>query len=489
MSGAIFGAIDLGASSGRVMAGVFSDGGLELVEIARFPNGPVEKNGSLFWDFETLFKAIKAGLNQLGEYASARESNIVSIGIDTWAVDYGLLDDAGNLLATPRHYRDERNLLGVSAVHGLVVQEDLYQENGLQFLPFNTLYQLAAEQLQNAELLQEAKTMLLIPDLIAFLLTGQKRAEVTNASTTGLLDVHSHKWNLELCRKLNISIEILPELIQPGETYGILNNSDVDHPALDGTKIVAVASHDTASAVLAVPNLDEHGAYLSSGTWSLIGVETDAPVLNDNASKANFTNELGVASKTRFLKNISGLWLIQESIRAWNESGNHLTVAELVEDARKSTTSARINVSDPEFAAPGNMPARVQVHVTRNGGIAPQTPADIARCIFESLADAYAKALAEIELATGRKVKKLNIVGGGSQNTLLSQLAADRCGVEVLAGPVEATAIGNLIAQAQNHFTSLGGFDLKTLTGQRAFINHNFAPTQYLPSKESNGKH
>lgn len=489
MSGAIFGAIDLGASSGRVMAGVFSESGLELVEIARFPNGPVEKDGHLFWNFEALFSAIKAGLNQLGEYAAAHDSKVVSIGIDTWAVDYGLLDHEGKLLATPRHYRDERNLLGVSAVHALISQEDLYQENGLQFLPFNTLYQLAAEQLQNAELLKQAKTMLLIPDLIAFLLTGECRAEVTNVSTTGLLDVHSQKWNLELCKKLNIPIEMLSELIEPGETYGTLNNSDVNHPALSGTKIVAVASHDTASAVLAVPNLDEHGAYLSSGTWSLIGVEADAPVLNDNASKANFTNELGVNSKIRFLKNISGLWLIQESIRAWNESGNHLTVAELVEDARRSTTTARINVNDPEFATPGNMPAKVQVHVSRNGGIAPQTPADIARCIFESLADAYVKALAEIELATGRKVQKLNIVGGGSQNTLLSQLAADRCGVEVLAGPVEATAIGNLMAQAQNHFSTLGGFDLKTLSGQRAFINHNFAPTQYLPSKESNGKH
>lgn len=489
MSNAVFGAIDLGASSGRVMAGVFSDDGLDLVEIARFPNGPIELDGKLFWDFNALFKAIKAGLLQLGEFAAARDANVISVGIDTWAVDYALIDADGHLLATPRHYRDERNLLGVGAVHGIVSQEELYQENGLQYLPFNTLYQLAAEQLQNAELLANAHKFLLIPDLIAFLLTGQQRAEVTNASTTGLLDVRSHKWNLELCNRLKISTSLLPELIQPGEVYGLLNNEEVAHPALAETKIVAVASHDTASAVLAVPNLDANGAYLSSGTWSLIGVETDAPVLNDNASKANFTNELGVASKTRFLKNLSGLWLIQESIRAWNEAGNHVSVIELVEDARKVSTDARINVNDPEFAAPGNMPSRIQVHVSRNGGKAPQTPAEIARCIFESLADAYAVAIGEIELATGRKVQRLNIVGGGSQNTLLSQLAADRCGIEVLAGPVEATAIGNLIAQAQNHYSSLGGFDLSNLSGQRAFINHNFAPKKYQPSKDSNGKH
>lgn len=488
MSNAVFGAIDLGASSGRVMAGVFSEAGLELVEISRFANGPVEQDGKLFWNFNALFSAIKAGLLQLGDFAAAHNAKVISVGIDTWAVDYALIDADGKMLATPRHYRDERNHLGVGAVHAMVSQEDLYQENGLQFLPFNTLYQLAAEQLQNEDLLAAADKFLLIPDLIAYLLTGKQRAEVTNASTTGLLDVHTHQWNLGLCEKLRLSASLLPELIQPGEAYGLLRNPDIQHPALSETKIVAVASHDTASAVLAVPNLDADGAYLSSGTWSLIGVETDEPVLNDNASKANFTNELGVAAKTRFLKNLSGLWLIQESLRAWNESGNHVNVAELVEDARKVTTSARINVNDPEFAAPGNMPSRIQVHVSRNGGRAPQTPAEIARCIFESLADAYAISIAEIELATGRKVKRLNIVGGGSQNTLLSQLAADRCNLEVLAGPVEATAIGNLMAQAQNFYSTLGGFDLTKLSGQRAFINKNFAPMKYQPSKEPDGK-
>lgn len=485
MSNAIFGAIDLGASSGRVMAGVFEDDQLDLVEIARFPNGPVNRDGSLYWDFNALFTAIKAGLLQLGEFAAARDAEVISVGIDTWAVDYALVGKTGELLAEPRHYRDERNLLGVGAVHAMVSQESLYQQNGLQFLPFNTMYQLAAEQLQNPEMLGLADKFLLIPDLIAFLLTGERRAEVTNASTTGLLDVRTHEWNLELCEKLRISNSLLPDLIQPGEVYGILNHPELQHPALTNTKIVAVASHDTASAVLAVPNLDADGAYLSSGTWSLIGVETDEPVLNEAASKANFTNELGVDSKTRFLKNLSGLWLIQECLRTWNEAGNHVKVAELVEDARKVSSSARINVNDPEFAAPGNMPARIQVHVSRNGGIAPQTPAEIARCIFESLADAYAEAIGEIELATGRKVRRLNIVGGGSQNELLSQLAADRCGIEVLAGPVEATAIGNLMAQAHKTFDSLGGFDLTKLQGQRAFINHNFAPKKYLPNTGS----
>lgn len=489
MSNAVFGAIDLGASSGRVMAGVFSDTGLELVEIARFANGPIQHDQKLFWDFNTLFSEIKAGLIQLGDFAAARDAKVISIGIDTWAVDYALVDSDGQMLAAPRHYRDERNHLGVGAVHAIVSQEELYQANGLQFLPFNTLYQLAAEQLQNAELLAKADKFLLIPDLIAYLLTGQKRAEVTNASTTGLLDVRNHRWNIDLCKKLGISTLLLPELIQPGDEYGLLNNSDIHHPALNETKILAVASHDTASAVVAVPFLDFDGAYLSSGTWSLIGVESDAPVLNDNASKANFTNELGVASKTRFLKNLSGLWLIQECIRTWNDAGNHVNVIELVEDARKVTTGARINVNDPEFAAPGNMPSRIQVHVTRNGGKAPQTPAEIARCIFESLADSYAVAIGEIKLATGRNLKRLNIVGGGSQNTLLSQLAADRCNLEVLAGPVEATAIGNLMTQAQNYFKVLGGFDLTKVSGQRGFIGQSFAPTKYQPSKESHGKH
>lgn len=458
----ILGAIDLGASSGRVIAGVFSDAGLELQEIARFPNGPVATGNQLHWDFDALFSAIKKGLNKLGDFAQARGTTVKSIGIDTWAVDYGLVDAAGNLLVQPRHYRDERNLLGSTVVHETISQSELYRENGLQFLPFNTLYQLTAEQLQNPELLAKASSMLLIPDLIAFLLTGVRRAEVTNASTTGLLDVHTHEWNTKLAAKLGIETSLLPALIKPAEKYGSLIG--FQNAGLAGTEVVAIASHDTASAVYAVPKLDEHGAYLSSGTWSLIGVELQQPVISVAAAEANFTNELGVNNTIRFLKNLSGLWLLQQSMQTWG-----LKVEEVLEGAKYESTDARIDVNDPEFAAPGDMPTRIQVHVQRRGQVPPQTPAQITRCILESLADAYAAAIQELERITGRKISQLNIVGGGSQNSLLNQLAADRCGIPVLAGPVEATAIGNLIAQ----------------TGMnRAFVAQHFAPKLFLPTKQ-----
>ena len=459
----ILGAIDLGASSGRVIAGVLSDAGLELHEVARFPNGPLPKGNQLYWDFDALMAAIREGLDKLGDFAVARGTTVSSIGIDTWAVDYGLVDAEGNLVATPRHYRDERNLLGASVVHETISQSDLYRENGLQFQPFNTLYQLTAEQLQNPELLQSATSILLMSDLIAFLLTGVRRAEVTNASTTGLLGVSSHEWNTSLCEKLGIDTSLLPELIAPGESYGALIG--FEHDGLRDTVVKAVASHDTASAVLAVPKLDEHGAYLSSGTWSLIGAELISPVLTEASAQANFTNELGVNDTVRFLKNLSGLWLLQESLRTWG-----LKVEDVLEGAKFEITAARIDVTDPEFAAPGDMPSRIQVHVTRRGQIAPQTPAQITRCILESLADAYASAIRELEEITGRTINQLNIVGGGSQNELLNQLAADRCGIPVLAGPVEATAIGNLMAQTE-------------IADKREFIAKTFQPKLFRPKK------
>ena len=460
----ILGAIDLGASSGRVIAGVLSDSGLELHEVARFPNGPVAKGDRLYWDFDALFAAISTGLEKLGDFAAERGKKVRSIGIDTWAVDYGLVDANGNLVATPRHYRDERNLLGARVVHELVSQRDLYKQNGLQFQPFNTLYQLTAEQLQNPDLLGQAETILLIPDLIAFLLTGVRRAEVTNASTTGLLDINTHEWNLDLCRKLRIDTSLLPSLIQPGESYGTLVG--FSQASLQNVKVMAVASHDTASAVMAVPNLDSNSAYLSSGTWSLIGAELDQPVLTDAATQANFTNELGVNSTIRFLKNLSGLWLLQESLRTWG-----LDVTEVLEGAKYVNTDARIDVNDPEFASPGDMPSRIQLHVTRRGQQAPQTPTQITRCILESLADAYAAAIQELQSITGMTITQLNIVGGGSQNELLNQLAANRCGIPVLAGPIEATAIGNLMAQTD-------------IADKRAYIAQNFAPKLFIPEIE-----
>ncbi|MEY4018730.1 MAG: hypothetical protein RLZZ590_30 [Actinomycetota bacterium] len=460
----VFAAIDLGASSGRIVAGVFEGKSLELNEVARFRNGPIEVGGELHWDFDRVYQSILEGLIALGDFAASRGQKVVSIGIDTWAVDYGLIGEDGKLLATPRHYRDERNLLGADAVHALIEQSALYAINGLQFQPFNTVYQLAAEQLQRPDLFAKTKTLLLMPDLIGYLLTGVSRSESTNASTTGLIDVKTGTWSRDLLAGLGLGTNILPELIEPGEILGKLLPAQVSHPALEET-------------VVAVPKLHQGGAYLSSGTWSLIGVELDQPVLNEASARANFTNERGVNSSIRFLKNLAGLWLLQESQRTWAEQGYEPSINDLLADAAKVETSARIDVTDPEFSAPNDMPFRIQNAVARTGGKVPQTPAQITRCILESLADGYLVAIEELKEITGRAVDQLNIVGGGSQNALLNQLAADRTGIRVVAGPVEATAIGNLIVQASAH-----GVVSADLAKQREFIAQSFKPQTFHPN-------
>ena len=481
----IIGAIDLGASSGRVIAGVFGAGagsagagaaGLELHEIARFPNGPVERHGKLFWDFDALLKAIVEGVAKLGQFAQELGAPVISIGIDTWAVDYGLIGTDGQLLAQPRHYRDARNVIGAELVHQTLPQEQLYQINGLQYQPFNTLYQLTAEKHQDPSLFAQAKTVLLMPDLIAYLLTGVARAEITNASTTGMLDVRHQVWNQQLLYQLRLDDSLLPPLIKPGEAYGPLIETLRTSPALAATNVIAVGSHDTASAVAAVPKLAAGGAYLSSGTWSLIGVELASPVLTEASYRANFTNELGVNFKVRYLKNLTGLWLLQECVRVWDSRGHNINLAELVGTAANQTVTARINVNDPEFAPPGDMPARIQAHCKRSGQQVPQTPGQIARVILDSLADSYAEAIEQIQTLTGAKVTQLNIVGGGTQNQLLNQLAANATGLTVVAGPVEATAIGNLVTQA-----AAAGIVPADLASQRAFIAASFEPETYQP--------
>jgi rhamnulokinase len=474
----IFAAIDLGASSGRIVAGIFENDRLELHEVTRFINGPVAVGDQLHWDFDRVFQSILDGLVALGEFAEARGQTVTSIGIDTWAVDYGLIGEDGNLLARPRHYRDERNLLGADAVHAIIAQGELYKLNGLQFQPFNTVYQLAAEQLQRPELFEQTSKLLLMPDLIGYLLTGIARCEITNASTTGLMDVASGTWSKTILERLGLNAEILPELIQPGEVLGRLRADRVLHPALANTVVTAVASHDTASAVVAVPELRAGGAYLSSGTWSLIGVELARPIYSDASSRANFTNELGVNSSVRFLKNLAGLWLLQESQRTWAEQGYAPNIVELLVDASRVETTARIDVTDPEFSAPDDMPYRIQSAVARTKQPVPQTPAQITRCILESLADGYRLAIEELENITGQSIDQINIVGGGSQNALLSQLAADRTGIKVVAGPVEATAIGNLVVQASAH-----GVLPNDLAAQRKFVSRSFEPKTYSPNQ------
>lgn len=460
-------AVDLGATSGRVMIGRVGDGGLELELVSRFPNGPVEREDGLHWDFGALYEHVVDGLAQ----AVRREPAIESIGIDSWAVDYGLLRD-DELLAEPFHYRDDRTARGVEEVHERMPFVELYGRNGLQFLPFNTLYQYRVDTR-----LADADTALLIPDLLAFLLTGARVAERTNASTTGLLGVESGEWDTELAERLGIPAPLLPELVDPGTVIGELR------PEL-ATRIgamlpvIAVGSHDTASAVAAVPMTSPSAAYISCGTWGLVGLELSDPVLTDAAREANFTHERGVDGRYRFLHNVTGLWLLSETVREWEASdGAPIDLPELLAAASAVTGEVPLfDANDPSLSAPGDMPSRIAALLRSAGTEPPADRAAFARIIVESIAAAFAVAVQTASALSGREIDTVHLVGGGSLNDLLCQATADRTGLPVLAGPVEATALGNVLVQARAR-----GAAPATLEGMRALVAATHSARRFTP--------
>ena len=418
----VFAAVDIGASGGRVMRGIVDGGEVHLEPVHRFPNGVVERDEHLRWDLTGLYGEVRAGLVQIPD--------ATSIGIDTWGVDYGLLDGDGGLLAEPIAYRDDRTAKVIDDVHAVVSPEELYAITGLQFLPFTTIYQLAAEQ--RGPLWERAAHAVLLPDLLAYWLTGELRTERTNASTTGLLDVRTQRWAEVLLDRLGIPPTLLPPLQAPGTQRGVTD---------EGIPVIAVGSHDTASAVVAVPATTQRFAYIASGTWSLVGLELHRPVVTEAARAANFTNELGVGGHTRFLRNVGGLWLLQECMRTWGRTDLDALLAEA---ASMGSDAPRIDVDDPAFIPPGDMPDRVAAAAGTT-----MTPAETTRCILESLADAYARTVHQAAGLAGTDVDVVHVVGGGSQNELLCQLTADAARLPVLAGPVEATALGNVLVQAR----------------------------------------
>ncbi|MEV7663220.1 rhamnulokinase family protein [Paenarthrobacter sp. NPDC089316] len=470
----VFAAVDIGASSGRVMLGrVSPTSGVALETIHRFPNGVVELDGGLRWAFDALFAEVLKGLTAAAAVAASNGERIVSLGIDTWAVDYGLVDSSGQLVSAPFSYRDERSRATVERVHAVIPPEKLYAVTGLQFLQFNTLYQLAAEP--SLAGLQA----LMIPDLIAFLLTGERRTEATNASTTGLFDAVSGSWAFDFLDALGLPRDIFPPLIQPGDPVGVVLPAIAERTGLPAdTTVVAVGSHDTASAVAAVPALQEDFAYISSGTWSLVGVELDHPVLTEASRKANFTNERGVDGTIRYLRNVGGLWLLSECQRSWAAQGFSQSLPALLDAAAALPPGGpQINVDDPAFTAPDNMPERIRAAVRHNGEVLPDRPDAVVRCIMDSLAAGYARTLADAERLTGRSTSVVHVVGGGSQNRLLCQLTAEATGKPVVAGPVEATALGNVLVQARAAGVVSGG-----LAELRALVSAGTELVRYEPA-------
>ena len=437
-------AVDLGAASGRVITGAVDRNSLTLTEVTRFPNPPVQVGGTLHWNALGLYQSIVDGLRAAG--------TLDSVGIDSWAVDYGLLDADGRLLGNPVHYRDRRTDGVVDKVLQNLTAAELYAITGIQMQPFNTVIQLVSAQ--GTAQLAAARTLLLIPDLMAYWLTGEIGAERTNASTTQLLGVHDGQWARDLADRVGVRADLLPPLREPGTPIGPVRPDT----GLEGAVLTAVASHDTASAVAAVPAQGTRFGYISCGTWSLAGVELSAPVLSAESLAANFTNEVGIDGTVRYLRNVMGLWLLQECQRVW---GIEDLEALLHASAQVPGLQIVIDPNDPAFLPPGDMPARIAEAARRLGQQPPQTPAETARCILDSLALGHRTALADAQRLSGHDIDVVHIVGGGARNDLLCQLTADACGRPVLSGPTEATAIGNILVQAR----SLGaiGRDLDTL--------------------------
>ena len=475
-------AIDLGAESGRVMLGTLWEGRLTLEEIHRFSNGAVVIKGSRRWDLLHLYAEIVEGLRKAG----ARDLPICSLSSDSWGVDYALMKFTEPFLTTPYQYRDERTDGSYERL-GDVTREEIYAATGIQFMTINTLCQLHTDLLQRPEILKFADRFLLIGDTVNHLLGGDAVAEASLASTTQLFDPAKMDWARPLLTRLGLPESIFPKVVPSGTVIGTLTPELQSETRLGAVSVVATCSHDTGAAVAAVPATDEAGwAYLSSGTWSLLGVESSTPVRTDEARNLNFTNEVGYGGTVRLLKNIAGLWILQECMRFWRESGHDHTYSDLVNLALEATPLVSlINPGDGRFlrsggtTASGGMPARIAEYCRETSQPIPESVGAIARCILESLSLLYRQSLGELEQLTGHKINRLHIVGGGTRNDLLNQCAASATGRKVITGPVEATAAGNILIQA------IAGGAVASLTEARAIVARSFPQNNYEPQEPS----
>jgi len=442
-----FVAVDLGASNGRVLVGRWDGRKFHLQELHRFPNGPVHVLDHMYTDVLRLWSEIKTGL---AKYASQFNEPPVSLGIDTWGVDYALLDRQGHLLGNPYHYRDPRTDGMPDMAFARVPADEIFEKTGIQFMQINTLFQLFSMAESRHPHLQAADTLLMIPDLFHYWLTGKQTGEYTIATTSQMFDSRRHAWCTDLLDRLGIPPAILPEIVQPGSVLGQLLPEVADETGLPETvSVIAAGTHDTASAVAAIPGLDDTSVYISSGSWSLMGFEMCSPVINPETLRLNITNEGGVSGTIRLLKNIAGLWLEQECRRKWRQAGQDYGWDELATLAQEAEPLR--SLADPDshdFLSPIDMPAAIRSYCRKTGQLEPETPGQIIRCCLDSLALKYRHVLGLLKSLTGREVRTIRIVGGGSQNRLLSQLTADACGCRVVTGPAEATALGNVMVQA-----------------------------------------
>lgn len=453
-------AFDFGASSGRAILASYADGTLTYEEIHRFENNPVERDGTLYWDFDTLLAEVRLGVAKAGDFDS--------IGFDTWGVDFGLLDADGKLLESPVHYRDARTEGMVEKAFETMPAAALYHKTGNQIMALNTLFQLLALKEKRPELLGKAKTLLFMPDLFSYMLSGKPVCERSIASTSQMLDLETGDWSSGVLEAFGLPRAILNTPVASGTVTGTLEN---------GARVIAVAGHDTQCAVAAVPTQREDIAFLSCGTWSLLGTELSAPVLTEESLGLALSNELGANGKINYLKNIIGLWLIQESRRAWRRQGQEYSYAELERFALEAPPlQSFIDPDAPEFTPPGDIPGRVQEFCRKTGQKVPETVGQIMRCIYESLALKYRFAVDQLQEATGKQFTALHVLGGGTKDRLLCQMSANSCNLPVVAGPIEATALGNIIIQ----LVALG--KLESIDAGRALVTRTEALKQYTPT-------
>jgi rhamnulokinase len=464
-------AFDLGAESGRAVLGTLDGGRIALREIHRFPNAPVNVLGRLHWNVYALLDGLKAGLAACAAEGAAVES----LAVDTWGVDFGLLAADGSLLGLPFAYREPRNAAAMERFLGRVPAERLYDRTGIQLLPFNSVFQFQALADHNPALLAAADRFLMMPDLLTYFLTGAKHNEATIASTSQLIDPRTGTWAGDLLETLGVRASLFGSPLQPGGVIGTLLSAVAKETGLPPVPVVAAAGHDTASAVAAVPATGEDWAYISSGTWSLIGIETPAPIITPETRRLNFTNEGGVGGTIRFLKNVTGLWLVQQCRKKWSAERplSYEDMRALAESA--PPFGAFIDPDAPDFANPEDMPAAIQEYCRRTGQTPPATPAAITRCAVESLALKYRRVLDDLRRLSPRPLRTLHVIGGGSRHPTLCQYTADAAHIPVLAGPAEATALGNIMVQALA--LGRGG----SIAALRAAAAEAYPPQRYEP--------